>query len=29
MIQMQYVLKTVIHLYTGMRDQEVMRMPYH
>lgn len=29
LIQMQYVLKTVIHLYTGMRDQEVMRMPYH
>ncbi|WP_285424265.1 integrase [Pseudomonas sp. efr-133-TYG-103a] len=29
LIQMQYVVKTVIHLYTGMRDQEVMRMPYH
>ena len=27
--QMQYVVKTVIHLYTGMRDQEVMRMSYH
>jgi hypothetical protein len=26
--KMQYVVKTVIHLYTGMRDQEVMRMPY-
>lgn len=29
LIQMQYVLKTVIHLYTGMRDQEVMRIHYH
>ena len=29
LLQMQYVAKTVIHLYTGMRDQEVMRMPYH
>lgn len=28
LIQIQYVLKTVIHLYTGMRDQEVMRIPY-
>lgn len=28
LIKMQYVVKTVIHLYTGMRDQEVMRMPY-
>lgn len=27
-LKMQYVLKQVIHLYTGMRDQEVMRMPY-
>lgn len=27
--QMQDVVKTVIHLYTGMRDQEVMRVPYH
>ncbi|WP_278420480.1 integrase [Stutzerimonas kunmingensis] len=27
--RMQYVAKTVIHLYTGMRDQEVMRMPYN
>lgn len=26
--QMQYVVKAVIHLYTGMRDQEVMRIPY-
>lgn len=25
---MQYLAKTVIHLYTGMRDQEVMRMSY-
>lgn len=24
----QYLIKTVIHLYTGMRDQEVMRMSY-
>lgn len=29
LIQIQYVVKTVIHLYTGMRDQEVMRIPYH
>ncbi|MGY8832341.1 MAG: integrase [Pseudomonadales bacterium] len=28
LIKMQHVVKTVIHLYTGMRDQEVMRMPY-
>ncbi|MBA6419612.1 integrase [Pseudomonas sp. 5Ae-yellow] len=28
LLQMQYVAKTVIHLYTGMRDQETMRMPY-
>lgn len=27
--QIQEVVKTVIHLYTGMRDQEVMRIPYH
>ncbi|MNH87644.1 integrase [Pseudomonas veronii] len=27
--QMQDVVKTVIHLYTGMRDQEVMRISYH
>ncbi|QXI11267.1 integrase [Pseudomonas zeae] len=27
--QMQEVVKTVIHLYTGMRDQEVMRISYH
>lgn len=25
---MQYVLKTIIHLYTGMRDQEVMRLKH-
>jgi len=24
----QYVVKCVIHAYTGMRDQEVMRLPY-
>lgn len=29
LIQMQDVARTVIQLYTGMRDQEVMRMPYH
>lgn len=29
LFQIQYLVKTVIHLYTGMRDQEVMRMPYH
>lgn len=28
-LQMQYVVKAVIHLYTGMRDQEVMRMSYN
>ena len=26
--KMQYVVKQVIHLYTGMRDQEVMRLGY-
>jgi len=26
--KIQWILKTVIHLYTGMRDQEVMRLPY-
>lgn len=29
LIQMQDVVKTVIHLYTGMRDQEVMRISYY
>lgn len=29
LLRMQYVVKTVVHLYTGMRDQEVMRMPYY
>lgn len=29
LIQMQYLVKMVIHLYTGMRDQEVMRISYH
>lgn len=24
----QYVIKTIIHLYTGMRDQEVLRLNY-
>lgn len=28
LLQMQYVVRTVIHLYSGMRDQEVMRLPY-
>lgn len=27
-IKIQWILKTIIHLYTGMRDQEVMRLPY-
>lgn len=25
----QYLVKTVIHCYTGMRDQEVLRLPYN
>lgn len=29
LLNMQYVVKTVIHLYTGMREQEVLRMTYH
>lgn len=29
LLKMQYALATVIHMYTGMRDQEVMRMSYH
>lgn len=29
LMQIQHIVKTVIHIYTGMRDQEVMRMPYH
>ncbi|MGO2451484.1 integrase [Pseudomonas taetrolens] len=29
LLKMQYALKQVIHLYTGMRDQEVLRMPYN
>ncbi|UST68626.1 integrase [Pseudomonas moraviensis] len=28
LLRMQHVLKVVIHIYTGMRDQEVLRMPY-
>lgn len=28
LLNIQYLLKNVIHLYTGMRDQEVMRMTY-
>ncbi|MFO7074143.1 integrase, partial [Pseudomonas aeruginosa] len=27
-LKMQWILKTVIHVYTGMRDQEVMLLPY-
>lgn len=26
--KIQYIIKCVIHVYTGMRDQEVMRLPY-
>lgn len=26
--QLQYSLKNIIHLYTGMRDEEVLRMPF-
>ncbi|MFP3679481.1 integrase [Pseudomonas sp. SIMBA_041] len=29
LLKMQYVAKSVIHLYTGMREQEVMRMPFN
>ncbi|MEX6503377.1 integrase [Pseudomonas zhanjiangensis] len=29
LLNMQYVARTVIHLYTGMRDQEVLRMSYN
>lgn len=28
-LKIQWILKTVIHTYTGMRDQEVMRLPYN
>lgn len=28
-LKLQYVMKTVIQLYTGMREQEVMRMSYN
>ncbi|MGF6398407.1 integrase [Pseudomonas frederiksbergensis] len=28
-LKMQWILKTVIHIYTGMRDQEVMLLPYN
>ncbi|AZC84702.1 integrase [Pseudomonas chlororaphis] len=28
-LKMQYVVKSIIHLYTGMRDQEVLRMEYN
>lgn len=29
LLKIQWILKTVIHLYTGMRDQEVMRLVYN
>lgn len=29
LLQMQYIVAMVIHLYTGMRDQEVLRMSYN
>lgn len=29
LLKIQYLAKTIIHLYTGMRDQEVMRMTYN
>lgn len=29
LLKIQYLAKTIIHLYTGMRDQEVMRMSYN
>ena len=28
-MKIHWLLKNVIHLYTGMRDQEVMRLPYN
>lgn len=28
LLKIQYILKIAVHLYTGMRDQEVMRMNY-
>jgi hypothetical protein len=27
--KVQYIIKTIIHTYTGMRDQEVARLPYN
>lgn len=27
-LKMQWAIKTIIHAYTGMRDQEVLRLPY-
>lgn len=26
--EVQFTLKNIIHLYTGMRDQEILRLPY-
>lgn len=28
-LKMQWAIKTIIHAYTGMRDQEVLRLPYN
>ena len=28
-MRIQWALKTIIHLYTGMRDEEALRLPYH
>ena len=27
-LKIQFVIKNILHLYTGMRDQEVLRLPY-
>lgn len=29
LMRIQWVLKNIIHLYTGMRDDEVLRLPYN
>ncbi|WP_339664672.1 integrase [uncultured Pseudomonas sp.] len=29
LFNIQYILKTTVHCYTGMRDQEVMRLPFN
>lgn len=28
-LKIQWIIKTIIHIYTGMRDQEVLRLPYN